>query len=52
MILTNAVLDQQKSVDSSMNDSLNEEEDKELQNIMKFKENSKYIFYNINFINR
>jgi hypothetical protein len=44
MILTNAVLDQQKSVDSSMNDSLNEEEDKELQNIMKFKENSKYIF--------
>jgi hypothetical protein len=44
MILTNAVLEQQKSVDSSMNDSLNEEEDKELQNIMKFKENSKYIF--------
>ena len=44
MILTNAVLDQQKSVDSSMNDSLNQEEDKELQNIMKFKENSKYIF--------
>ena len=44
MILTNAVLDQQKSVDSSMNDSLNQEEDIELQNIMKFKENSKYIF--------
>ena len=44
MILTNAVLDQQKSVDSSMNDSLNQEDDIELQNIMKFKENSKYIF--------
>ena len=41
MILSNCVLDPQKSVNSSMNDSLNEEEDKELQNIIKLKKNSK-----------
>ena len=41
MILSNAVLETPKSINSSMDDSLNQEEDKELQNILKLKENSK-----------
>jgi hypothetical protein len=41
MILTNCVVGEEKSEKSSLSDSINEEEDKELENIINYNKKSK-----------
>ena len=41
MILTNCVVAEENSDKSSLNDSINEEEDKELENIINYNKKSK-----------